>query len=638
MIEALFEPLSLGPVELPNRIVSTAHQTTLVADHLPTDDFVAYHAARARGGVGLIVLEATAPHPTGILTPHELAGFRPEMAEAYRRIAAAVKPHGTRLFVQLLHGGREQIAGAPRAPAVAPSPVPSQRFRVAPRALHGGEIEEIIAGFGVSARIATEGDLDGIEISAAHGYLPAQFLDPELNLRDDAWGEPSRFLRAVLETVRQAAPGLALGLRLSADDANVRRAAPALLPLVDYVSIALGESSSYLGSTLIAPPAPLPDNLIEQHANPFRLGKPLIATSRVVDSVEAGRLVAAGVAEAVGMTRALIADPELPAKMRAGRLDEIRRCIACQACIAHYHAGTALRCALNPATGRELTWRSSARSATPRRLVVIGAGPAGLAAAEEGLGAGHDVVLFERKAWAGGQQALAAGSPGGGPIATGFLANYRATLAAVDLRLDSAPTPEQIAALEPAGVVVATGAAPYAPPLPLGSMRVAQSWDALERPADFQGRVVVADWGGDPAGINAAESLAAAGASVTLAVSAVWFGESVHQYRRNLYLQRLYRSGIDLRLHLSLAGATDTAAVFGNTFAPELETELETDWLVLALGRVPEVSPARVLRALGLAVAEAGDCLSPRSFEEAVLEGALAVQQLLDGRALRTAG
>lgn len=628
MIERLFEPLRLGPVAIPNRIVSTAHQTTLVADHLPTDDFVAYHEARARGGAGLIVLEATAPHPSGILTAHELAGYLPAMEDAYRRVASAVQPHGTRLFVQLLHGGREQISGPPRAPAVAPSAIPSQRFRVTPRALRGHEIEEIVAGFGASAGIAAAAGLDGIEVSAAHGYLPAQFFDPELNRRDDEWAEPARFLLEVLRAVRAAAPGLALGLRLSADAAPARRVAPLVAREVDYLSLALGESPSYLGSTLIVPPAPVRENAIEPHLAQFRLGVPLIATSRIVDPAEAGRIVASGAADAVGMTRALISDPDLPAKARTGREAEIVRCIACQVCIAHYHADEEIRCAINPRTGRELSWLPAAPTASPRRVVVVGAGPAGLAAASEALAAGHEVVLLERRPWVGGQQALAAASPGGGPIANGLLANHRKMLAGADLRLGTEATLEAVVGLAPDAVVVATGARPYAPPLALDGIRCAQAWDVLAEPDAFQGSIVIADWGGDPAGVNAAETLAATGARVTLCVASVAFGESVHQYRRNLYLQRLYRAGVEIRMHLELGGAADGVAYFGNTFAPELETALEADCLVLALGRVPEESPATALAAAGLQVEEAGDCLSPRSFEEAILEGTLAVRRL----------
>ena len=205
MLETLLSPLLVGPVRLRNRIVSTAHQTTLVHEHLPTDDFVAYHEARARGGVGLIVLEATAVDPSGLLTPHTLAGYREESAAGFARIAEAVRPHGARLFVQLFHGGREQIASPPRAPAISASAVPSRRFHVEPRAATRADIESIIEGYGRSAANVAAAGLDGIEISAAHNYLAAQFFTPGLNRRDDEWAEPGRFLVAVLEAVRRAA-------------------------------------------------------------------------------------------------------------------------------------------------------------------------------------------------------------------------------------------------------------------------------------------------------------------------------------------------------------------------------------------------------------------------------------------------
>ena len=151
MLEALLSPLRVGPVELPNRIVSTAHQTTLVHDHLPTEDFLAYHEARARGGTGLIVLEATAVDPSGLLTPHTLAGYRKHSAAGFARVAEAVRPHGTRLFVQLFHGGREQIASPPRTPAISASAIPSRRFHVEPRTATVGDIEAILDGYARSA-------------------------------------------------------------------------------------------------------------------------------------------------------------------------------------------------------------------------------------------------------------------------------------------------------------------------------------------------------------------------------------------------------------------------------------------------------------------------------------------------------
>ena len=215
MLDRLFSPLRVGSVELQNRIVSTAHQTTLVHEHLPTEDFVAYHEARARGGTGLIVLEATAVHPSGLLTPHTLAGYQEEIVPGLARVAEAVHGHGTRLFVQLFHGGREQISSPPREPALAPSAIPSLRFHVEPRALSEEEIDSIVDGYARVAALVANAGLDGVEISAAHGYLAAQFFTPGLNRRDDKWSEPARFLLAVLEAVRAAAPGLAVGVRLS---------------------------------------------------------------------------------------------------------------------------------------------------------------------------------------------------------------------------------------------------------------------------------------------------------------------------------------------------------------------------------------------------------------------------------------
>jgi 2,4-dienoyl-CoA reductase-like NADH-dependent reductase (Old Yellow Enzyme family)/thioredoxin reductase len=628
VIDALFEPLRLGPVELPCRIVSTAHQTTLVSGHLPTDDFVAYHEARARGGAGLIVMEATAPDPSGILTDHELAGYLPEIVPAYRRVADAVQPHGTRLFVQLLHGGREQISGPPRAPALAPSAIPSQRFRVAPRALRGDEIEEIVAGFARSAARAVEGGLDGIEISAAHRYLVAQFFDPELNRRDDEWADPPRFLLAVVRAVRAAAPGVCLGVRLSADSAPAQRVAPLLAGEVDYLSLALGESPSYLGSTLIVPPPPLRESLIEEHLAPFRIGMPVIATSRIVDPAEGGRIVARGAADAVGMTRALITDPDLPLKARSGFTDDIRRCIGCQACIAHYHAGEAIRCAITPRTGRERSWLETARASERRRLVVVGAGPAGLTAAAEAATAGHEVILLERSDRVGGQQTLASNAPGSAAIAEGFLANHARTLETIEVRLGVDATVEAIAAHDPAAVVVATGARPYEPQLTVDGTATAQAWDVLTGRDTSTGTVVVADWGGDPLGLAAAETLAAGGALVTLCVASVAFGESLHQYRRNLALQRLYRAGVEILMHQELVSASAEGVVLRNAFAPELESVLEADLLVLALGRVPVDDLAPQLRTAGLRVEEAGDCLSPRGLEEAVLEGTAAARRV----------
>jgi NADPH-dependent 2,4-dienoyl-CoA reductase/sulfur reductase-like enzyme len=397
------------------------------------------------------------------------------------------------------------------------------------------------------------------------------------------------------------------------------------------LSVALGDSSTYLGSTAIVPPPPMVENAIGRWTIPFRVGPPLIATSRVVDAVEAERLLDEGRAEAVGMTRALITDPELPEKAREGRLEDVLRCIGCNACIAHYHAGTAIACTQNPRTGRERALPPPLTAARPKRLVVVGAGPAGLAAAAEAGKGGHRVLLLERGERIGGQLALAGAAPGHAEMARSLQQNYERLLAqgGVEVTLGLDADEAAVVGLEPDGVVAATGARPYRPDLPLEGVQVIQAWDVLAGPRPRGRRVVVADWGGDAAGLDASELLDAAGNAVVLAVGSAFFGEAVHQYQRNLYAQRLYRAGVRIEHHLDLTGASGGRVVFQNLFAPELETSFEADILVLALGRVPERGLAERLREHGLPVEEAGDSLGPRTAEEATREGTLAARRAL---------
>ena len=628
-LASLFSPLRIGPAELPCRIVSSSHQTTLVGDHLPTEDFIAYQEARARGGTGLIVMEAVAVAPSGLLTPHTLGGYLNAIVDGYGRVAAAVQGHGTKLFTQLFHGGRELIASAPRPPAVSSSALPSARFHTEPRALSTSEVEELVAAYGHCAALAAQGGLDGIEVTGAHGYLGAQFFTPEWNLRQDRYREPARFLTEVLETVRAAAPGLALGLRLSADSAAARAVAPALAPLVDYIHVAVGNSATFDGCSGIVPPPPAPRNLIAPLTGPFKLGPPLMATSRVVDPVEADEMIGRGAADAVGMTRALITDPEMPRKARSGQTSSIVRCIGCNACIAHYHAGTPIRCAQNPRTGRERTLPAPAPAAQRRRLVVAGGGPAGLAAAAEAAQAGHEVIIFERAAHIGGQVQLGSGTPGHREQAAALCANYQALLDRdnVDLRLGATADADVIAALRPDLVIIATGARPAPPHRRLTDVEVLQVWDVLAgvRP---RGRVLIADWGGDAAGLDCAELLAGEGYEVTLAAGSVMPGEALHQYARNQYLARLARANVRIEHHIGLHSAGEGVVRFRNIFAPELEHAMETDALLLSLGRVPEDELLTQLRERGgLTVRVAGDCRSPRGLEEAILEGTLAARQ-----------
>jgi 2,4-dienoyl-CoA reductase-like NADH-dependent reductase (Old Yellow Enzyme family) len=646
----LLTPVDLGPVKLANRVVSTSHQTGLVHEHLPTDDLRAYHEARARGGVGAIFLEATAVDPSGLLTSHTLGGFLPAIVPGYRRLADVVHAHGSRLLVQLFHGGREQISSAPRAPAVAPSAVPSARFKSEPRALTATELRALVDGYATAARHCREGGIDGIEVSMAHGYLIAQFFSPRSNRRDDAYaaaGGRLRFAEEVLAAVRAAAgPELAVGVRLAADElapegldaAACAEIAGALCAtgLVDFASFALGHSAYVAASSWIAPPPPAPEAAI---AGPLALMRaavdvPVIGTTRVVDVGAAERLLQSGAADAVGMTRALIADPDLVAKAAAGHPEDVVACIGCnQACIGHYHAGVPIGCVVNPRTGRERTLPERAGPHRRLRVLVVGAGPAGVAAAIEAAEHGDAVTLVDRAGDIGGQLRLAGRAPAHHELWRRWRANAARELrrAGVTLRLGEEVGPEDAGDAEV--VVLATGARPFVPDWAardddaadpfvrdrVGGPATIDAWTAIANPAAVAGPVLVADWGGGWEGLDAAEVLAEQGLEVTLACAAPSPGDTLHQYQRNLYLARFDERGIAI-LHHTEVTADGLRHIFSGRTAPLPPVAT----IVYAQGRAPEDGLWPALESTPGRV-RAGDVLGPRSAEEATLEGVTAL-------------
>ncbi len=632
MLDHLFSPLDIGPVTLRNRIVSTSHQTSLVHDHLPTDDLIAYHQARAEGGAAMISVEATAIHHTGLLTAHTIGGYLPEIVPVYRRLADAVHAHGTVLTVQLFHGGREVIAAPPRPPAVAPSSIPSARFRTEPRALTRGEIREMLDGYRQAAAFAAEGGVDGVEICGGFDYLPTQFLSPHANHRTDEYGgsfeNRFRFLREACEAMRAGMGAGVVGCRLTDErgswDGNseeeLAEAAARLAAdgLIDYLSLAMGASSTYLGSSFIVPPVPVEHNVVAGFARRMkaRVDVPVIATGRIVDPADADAMIARGDCDACGMTRALITDPSMPRRAAAG--EPFTTCIGCnQGCIGHYHAGLPIACTINPWTGHERTLPRPSRDPRPGTVVVVGAGPAGAAAAACAAAQGHRVVVLERAEAAGGQIRLALDAPGHAEIAGGLVSAVEGWLSAADVRFGTEATAESVTAESPDRVVLATGAVAYASGIP-GALG---AWDVLAG-AETGGRVLLYDWGGDWTGLVLAEQLAAAGRRVRLVTSAIGFGEAVHQYQRNLYLARLDEAGVELVHHLRLLAVDGGTARFENVFSLREVTHDGFDTVVAHEGRTAAGGDLyEALAEAGLDIVRAGDMLGPRSFEEAIREG-----------------
>lgn len=643
----LFSPLVIGPAVAPNRIVSSGHDTVMVVDGKITDQLVAYHEARAAGGVGVIVVQVAGVHRSARYTGHVLMADDDSCIPGYQALVAAVKPHGTLLLGQLFHPGREIMESEDgSAPvALAPSAVPTERFRVMPRALRTDEIVELVAAYGTAAGRLCAAGLDGVEVVASHGYLPAQFLNPATNRRDDGYGGDDerrrRFLGEVMRAVRDTVgAGRVVGLRISLDERD-----PAGLPaetatgvavelagsgLVDYLSVTTGTSATLGGSDHIVPEMGIANGYLAGDAGTLKeaVGVPVIVAGRINQPQDAERILASGKADACVMTRALIADPGLPRLARQGRTDDIRACVACnQACIGHFHAGYPISCIQRPETGRERRYGRRVPAAKPRSVLVVGAGPAGMKAASVAAERGHRVHLVETSGRPGGQVLLAQGLPGRDEIGGAVDNLYReVTRAEVKVTFHCRADADFVSGEGADLVVVATGARPYRPPLEtLGDPWVADAWEVISRPgAAPDGHLVVVDWRGDWIGVGVARLLAGTGRRVTLAARGYHAGDHLQQYVRDAQLAALHRAGVTVVPLVRPYGADDDTVYLQHVLTDEPVLIEGVSGLVLACGHQAETNLLDQLAAGPSPLVAVGDCLAPRSIEEAVLEGLVA--------------
>ena len=636
----LFSEIAIGGCVIANRIVSTGHHTYL-ADGVPGEALIAYHEARARGGAGLIVTEIVATHPSAGFSGMLLRADAPDCIAAYARLARACKAHGARLFAQLFHPGREILSsrGGLMPVAWAPSAVPTDRFHIMPKAMPAALIEEIVEGHGRAARHLAQAGFDGFEIVASHGYLPSQFFNPRLNLREDGYGgdfeRRLRFARDAIAAVRANAPEQVVGLRISADEMDeqgldedeVLAICRALAPRVDYLSVTAGTSASLGGSLHIAPPMGLGHAAVAAGAGSIRAAtaRPVIVTGRINQPQIAEQILARGEADLCGMTRALICDPQLPAKAQSGEAEAIRACIGCnQACIGRAHKGLGVSCIQHPESGREREFPRTTRAARLRRVLVAGGGPAGMKAAAVAAARGHEVTLCERERRLGGQARLAGLLPGRAEFG-GLIDNLRREMdeAGVQVMVATPVTPRRIEESGAGAVVLAVGARPYVPAIEgVDQDNVVDAWQVLSGEVRTGQRVVIADWRADWIGLGLAERLATEGCHVRLCVNAAAPGEALQTYTRNHHLARVHRLGVEWTTHLRLFGVDGDTVYFQHVLSGEAFV-LETDTLVLALGhRVNEELEAAVRESrLPVEILAAGDCVAPRSAEEAVLDG-----------------
>lgn len=637
----LFQPLRIRDCTLKNRIMSTGHDTTLPVDGTVNAPLVAYQEARARGGVGLIVLQVSGVHETARYTNHVLMATDDSSIPGYRAVAEAVHRWDTVLFGQLFHPGREiaEADGGLLTVAYAPSCVPNERFHVMPTALKAPLIRAIVKGYGDAARRMQTGGLDGVEIVAGHGYLPSQFLNPRTNRRSDGYGGDLdgrlRFLREVIADIRgKVHDGFVVGMRISGSEIDAGglsedetlEAVIRLEDSVDYVNVTLGTSASMGGAIHIVPPMTLKSAYVAPYAARIkqRLRIPVFVTGRMTQPQEADAVIGAGQADVCGMTRALICDPDMPNKAAAGAAEDIRACIGCnQACIGHFHKGFAISCIQNPVSGRELQFGVLPAALKLRDVLVVGGGPAGMKAAVIAAQRGHRVTLVEAERRLGGQALLAQLLPGRAEFG-GLVTNLQREMqvAGVQIRLGVRADRAMIMQQSPDVVVIATGAKPYRPDFPHeGALEIVDAWQVLRGQAKVGQSVVVIDWRADWIGIGIAEQLARSGRSVRLAVSGIAAGEILPFYVRDESAATLHKLGVEVLTYMRLFGSDADSVYLQHITSREAVVIESVDTLVLCTGHEPVVELADAIEDLAMDIRIIGDAAAPRTAEEAVYEG-----------------
>lgn len=632
----LLEPTQIGSMKLRNRIVMPAMVTNYCTDDgAVTERFKAYHQTRAKGGVGLIITEAAYVHPNGKGFSNQVGIYKDELIPGLKALTDAVHEHGAKIAVQLYHAGRQTTSKVTGMRVVAPSPIPCPVKQETPKELSVDEIKELVEAFGQAARRAKEAGFDAIEIHGAHGYLLNQFLSPYSNKRTDAYGgtfeNRMRFPLEVVRRVRQeVGEDFPVIYRMSAEEyvaggLTVEDTKIFAQKLVEAGINALHVSGGvYESAAMIIQPAAIPQGCYVDVAAAIKEAInneiPVIVVGRIKDPFMAEQIIREGKADLVSMGRALLADPDLPRKVSEGKIQEIRKCIACnQGCIDRLFQDLDITCIANALTGHETEFDVGIPAEKKKRVLIIGGGPAGLEAARVAALRGHEVVLYEKQTTLGGQMQIAAVPPYKGEI--NDLANYLINqVEKSDIKVVKGKEADMdtIREVKPDVVILATGAEPIIPKIPgaLGE-NVVTAHDVLKKAYTTGKKVVII--GGGLVGCETAEFLAEQGKEVTVIEMLDDVARDVGPLTRPLLLNRMSEKKINVLTKSKVQKILGDKVILENESGIQEITGVDT--VVMAVGSKSKNDLLKSIEEENIPVYVIGDSVKPRKFIDAIHEG-----------------
>lgn len=609
--DPLLQPYRLKHLTLKNRVMSTAHEPAYAEDGLPKDRYRLYHREKARGGIALTMTAGSAlVSPDSPAAFGNLHAYRDEIVPWLAALAEDCHAHDCAVMIQLTHLGRR--TGWNRAdwlPVLSASPVREAAHRAVPKEAEEWDLDRIVADYAAAAQRMQAAGLDGIEFEA-YGHLLDSFWSPATNRRDDAYGgsldNRLRFTWRVIAAVRQAVGAeFIVGIRMVADEDWPRGLSRqegveiarriAADGRFDFINLIRGHIDTDAALAKVIPIQGMASAPHLEFAGQVRAETrfPIFHAGRIADVATARHAIASGKLDMVGMTRAHIADPHIVAKVATGREERIRPCVGATYCLDRIYEGGEALCIHNAATGREAHIpHVIPKAAAPKRAVVVGAGPAGLEAARVAAERGHRVTVLEAASRPGGQINLLTQNPRRREM-IGIVDWRLAELErlGVTIRNDLWAEAEDVLALAPEVVVIATGGLPQAPDLEAGEELVTTSWDILSGAAKPNGEVLLYDDNGGHPGMSAAEMIARAGHRLELVSPERFFAPDMGGLNHAPYMAAFQAAGVRITINTRLVAVAREGnrlrAVLGSDYAETWREERLVDQVVVECATTP---------------------------------------------------